>query len=203
MYNGDFTTGWTRPADDPIYDPTTQTNGGRRHRHPQRVPGNIIPKSLFDPTVVKALAAFRGGTAPLPNTGAAPGTLGYVQNNYLVSNGTEISPNTKISVKGDHIFSAAAASRATTATTVEPEAWRRRSGGTAGLFRQLQRPERKSDVFRFSWDLAFRPPSSTTSTPAATTGARTTIRRRPRSSAASTGRARSASATCRTATRIW
>ena len=39
-----------------------------------------------------------------PNVDAAPGTVGYVPNNYIITNGTVTSPNTKFSVKGDHIF---------------------------------------------------------------------------------------------------
>jgi len=37
-----------------------------------------------------------------PNNGAAPGTLEYVRNNYLVTQGTEVNPVDKWNLKGDH-----------------------------------------------------------------------------------------------------
>src|SRR5204863_356020 len=77
----------------PIYNPTTQVNNSDGTVTRTVFPGNIVPKNLFDPTVVKALAAFKLGPTPLPNTGAPPGTFGYVINNYLITNGTEIRPN--------------------------------------------------------------------------------------------------------------
>ena len=39
-----------------------------------------------------------------PNNGAAPGTLAYVNNNYIISNGTNVQPVNKWSIKGDHLF---------------------------------------------------------------------------------------------------
>ena len=42
----------------------------------------------------------------MPNNGAAPGTLAYVNNNYLVTAGSQINPINKFSIKGDHVFSA-------------------------------------------------------------------------------------------------
>ena len=50
------------------------------------------------------MATYTANGVLKPNTGAAPGTVGYVQNNYFVSSGSNVSPNTKSSVKGDHIF---------------------------------------------------------------------------------------------------
>ena len=90
--------------------------------------------------MVKALAAFRGGPTPLPNNGAAPGTLNYVVNNYLITNGTEIRPNTKISVKGDHNFSAK--SRISGYWGYNRSSQKPGANGPAGLpglLRQLQR----------------------------------------------------------------
>ncbi len=105
MYDGDFRN-WVNAQGQmiPIYDPTSQVTAPDGTVTRQVFPNNQIPKSLFDPTVVKALAASVR-TDPLPNNGAAPGTINYVQNNYLVTTGTELRPNTKISVKGDHVFS--------------------------------------------------------------------------------------------------
>ena len=105
-------------------------------------PGNIIPKSLFDPTVVKALAAFRSGPTPLPNNGAAPGTF------ELRRSTTTWSPTAPRSGRTPR-----SASRATTASVAKSRisgywGYNRSSqkpgangaAGTAGLLRQLQRP---------------------------------------------------------------
>ena len=40
----------------------------------------------------------------LPNTTAADGTPGAVQNNYLVTKGTVVTPWNKFSINGDHII---------------------------------------------------------------------------------------------------
>jgi hypothetical protein len=62
MYDGDFHN-WVNAAGVmyPIYNPTTQTTAADGTVTRTVFPGNIVPKNLFDPTVVKALAAFRGG----------------------------------------------------------------------------------------------------------------------------------------------
>jgi hypothetical protein len=100
MYDGDFRN-WVNQngAVYPIYDPTSQTVSGTNVVTRTPFASNIIPKSLFDPTVQKAIAAFRGGETPLSNSGSAPGTLGYVVNNYIRSKGSQTSPNTKMSLK--------------------------------------------------------------------------------------------------------
>src|SRR5207247_2404168 len=105
MYTGDFSNWVDRNrARLPIYDPTTQrVVDGVTVRTP--FANNMIPQSLFDPISKNALAAYTANGVLKPNNGAAPGTLEYVNNNYLVSNGTNVSPNTKISIKGDHILS--------------------------------------------------------------------------------------------------
>jgi hypothetical protein len=53
---------------------------------------------------MKALSVFQSSGNLVPNTGAAPGTVGYVANNYLETGGTNIYPVNKWSVKGDHQF---------------------------------------------------------------------------------------------------
>ena len=159
MYNGDFRN-WVNAGGQqiPIYDPTSQIigAGGLVTRTP--FPNNQIPRAMFDPNIVQALAAFRSGTTPLPNNGAAPGTVGYVQNNYLVTNGSVVRPNTKISVKGDHVFND-----------------KHRISGYWGYNRTFEKPSangvpdlpgnfvnyndtrRPSDVFRGSWDWNISP----------------------------------------------
>ena len=142
----------------PIYDPTTQVKNadGTYTRSP--FPGNRIAANQFDPISVAALKAFGASGTLTPNNGGAPGTAAYVQNNYLINNGTEIKPNTKWSVKGDHIFNE-----------------KQRISGYYGYNRQRQIPgadgpstlpgfysnyndlKRFSDVIRFSWDWTLGP----------------------------------------------
>ncbi|HET8549818.1 MAG TPA: TonB-dependent receptor, partial [Bryobacteraceae bacterium] len=103
MYRGDFTR-WVdqRGGLITIYDPaTTKPNptGPGFVREP--FPGNVIPQGRFS-AFSKLLIPY--GQAVQPNTGAAPGTSAYVRNNYLVSNGTEVTPTNKWSVKGDQII---------------------------------------------------------------------------------------------------
>lgn len=159
MYNGDFSK-WVNAAGTtiPIYNPfSLKTDAsGQQVRDPY--PGNQIPKSSFDPLSVKALAAYQGAGVLKPNVSATPGTLGYVQNNYIITNGTEVSPQTKYSVKFDHNFSA-----------------NDRISGYIGWNRTAAQPgpngprtlpsyysnyndlTRNSDVYRMSWDHNFGP----------------------------------------------
>ena len=159
MYDGDFRN-WVNSSNVlyPIYDPTTQTVGAGNVITRQVFPNNTIPKTLFDPTVVKALAAFRSGPIPLPNTGAAPGTFNYVTNNFLITQGTEIRPNTKMSVKGDHSFSAK--SRISGYWGYNRSSQKPGANGPAGLpglFVNYNDLKRNSDVFRGTWDYALSP----------------------------------------------
>ena len=101
MYTGDFSK-WVDQTNKliTVYNPnTTRASGTGSIRDPY--PGNIIPASQFSATAV-SIASF--GKAVTPNRGFAPGTSGYVRNNYLVSGGTQITPTDKISVKGDQII---------------------------------------------------------------------------------------------------
>ena len=59
---------------------------------------------MFNPASVQALKVFQTSGMLTPNNGAAPGTLAYVNNNYIISNGTSVQPVNKFSIKGDHIF---------------------------------------------------------------------------------------------------
>src|SRR5207248_8353086 len=106
MYNGDFSK-WVDSSGKqiPVYDPTTQVTNADGSVTRQQFPNNQIPKSLFDPFSVKALGVFQSSGTLTANTGAAPGTVGYVNNNFSVANGSQVAPITKFSVKGDHIFS--------------------------------------------------------------------------------------------------
>jgi hypothetical protein len=99
MYNGDFSFGGqATPKVLPIYNPyTTTLNGTTWTRDP--FPGNVIPKSLFDPAVQKFLAQnpFTQGNQP----GIASAT-GPTQN--LVQNQTKEIRRMRWDVKIDHQF---------------------------------------------------------------------------------------------------
>jgi len=159
MYNGDFRN-WVNPtgARIPIYDPTSQTVAANGTVTRQVFPDNMIPRAMFDPTVVRALGVFRSGETPLPNTGARPGTVDYVTNNYLISKGTEVRPNTKISVKGDHVFSSR--SRISGYWGYNRSSELPGADGPndlPGLYVNYNDTTRNSDVFRGSWDFNFTP----------------------------------------------
>jgi hypothetical protein len=160
MYNGDFTNWVDKNGKQiPIYDPTTQTlalDGKTYVRTP--FAGNQIPVSMFDPTTADALKAYTVNGILKPNTGASPGTVGYVQNNYFVSSGTNVSPNTKISVKGDHAFSAKhriSGYYGYNRQSIEPGV----NGPPTlpGLYSNYNDLTQASDVYRGSWDWTISP----------------------------------------------
>lgn len=158
MYNGDFRN-WVdaNARQIPIYNPLSQTTVGSTVTR-DVFPNNQIPASLFDPQIVKALGVFRGGTVPTPNNGAAPGTIGYVQNNFLVTSGSQVRPNKKISVKGDHVFSAK--SRISGYWGYNRSSEQPGPNGPAdlpGLFVNYNDTRRNSDVFRGTWDYTISP----------------------------------------------
>jgi hypothetical protein len=103
MYRGDFSN-WVDQNDRliPIYDPsTTRSNPSGSGFIRDAFPNNQIPTSMFSQTA-SAIAAF--GQAVQPNRGFAPGTSGYVRQNYIVTGGTEVTPTDKWSIKGDQIL---------------------------------------------------------------------------------------------------
>ena len=162
MYGGDFSN-WVTSLNGattrvPIYDPTTQVrnNDGTYTRTP--FPGNVIPASKFDPVSVKALSAFTSNGQLLPNNSAAAGTVAYVRNNYFVSSGSEVRPNTKISVKGDHIFNdkhRMSGYYGYNRSSVVPSP----SGAATlpGTYANYNDTQRNSDVVRWSWDWTLSP----------------------------------------------
>jgi len=101
MYNGDFSN-WVNERNQrlPIYDPaTTKPNpsGSGFIRDPFL--NNQIPASRFSP-FAKQWATFAQPVKP--NRGGAPGTIGYVSDNYLATGGSVVSPQNKYSLKVDH-----------------------------------------------------------------------------------------------------
>ncbi len=159
MYTGDFTN-WVDKNNKQIaiFDPTTQVKNADGSY--TRIPfaGNKIPSKMFDPVSQAALTAYTANGVLKPNNGALPGTVGYVQNNYLVSSGTNISPNTKSSIKGDHVFNdhhRISGYYGYNRESLEPGA----SGPPAlpGLYANYNDTRQASDVIRFSWDWTLSP----------------------------------------------
>ncbi len=108
MYNGDFSK-WVDKSGNviPIYNPFSLRTDPATGKPVRDVfVGNIIPKNLFDPVSLQALAAFQSGPSGIlkPNVNAAPGTIDYVRNNYLITAGSVVQPQTKYSLKVDHTF---------------------------------------------------------------------------------------------------
>ncbi len=101
MYNGDFSFGGqTTPKVLPIYNPyTTRLEGSTWVRDP--FPGNIIPKSLFDPAVQKFLAL---NPFTQPNQAGIPGSTGPTED--LVANQVKQIRRIRWDIKLDHQFSA-------------------------------------------------------------------------------------------------
>ncbi|MCX6598331.1 MAG: carboxypeptidase regulatory-like domain-containing protein [Acidobacteria bacterium] len=159
MYGGDFRNwvdGTGRQI--PIYNPLTQTVNAAGQTVRDVFPNNQIPASSFDPEIVKALGVFRSGTVPVPNNGSVPGTVGYVQNNFLVTGGSVVRPNTKISVKGDHVFNdkhRISGYWGYNRSFEKPGA--QGPADLPGLFVNYNDTRRPSDVFRGSWDWNISP----------------------------------------------
>ncbi len=108
MLTGDFSN-WVNSSGKQItiYDPATLRTdaSGKLIRDP--FPGNKIPQNRWDPLAAQLLQVYQSGPAklPAPNNGALPGTVGYVQNNYLITQGSTSSPWNKFSAKVDYVFS--------------------------------------------------------------------------------------------------
>jgi hypothetical protein len=159
MYNGDFSK-WVTSAgvQIPIYNPTNQVTNPDGTVTRQQFPGNVIPKSLFSPTSLKALSVFQSSGNLAPNTGAIPGTAAYVSNNYLVTTGTQIYPVNKSSIKGDHTFNDK--HRISGYYGHDREHQTPGPDGPAtlpGLYTNYNDLVQASDVLRFSWDWTFSP----------------------------------------------
>lgn len=159
MYEGDFSKWVDRNGNViPVYDPATLTTDASGNPVRLQFPNNQIPKSRFDPLALKLINVYQQSGALMPNNGAAPGTSAYVRANYIITQGTEVNPWDKFSVKGDHIFSD-----------------KNRLSGYYGRNRIYKSPgpngpptlpgyytdyndlRNFSDVFRMSWDHTFRP----------------------------------------------
>lgn len=159
MYTGDFSN-WVTSAGKqiPIYDPTSQVTNSNGTTTRQVFAGNKIPQTLFNPASVKALGVFQGSGTLKPNTGAAPGTAAYVNNNYFVSNGSQVQPVNKWSIKGDHVFGEK--HRISGYYGYDREAYVPGPEGPStlpGLYTNYNDQHQQSDVLRFTWDWTLSP----------------------------------------------
>ena len=159
MYNGDFSN-WVTSAGRqiPIYDPTSQVRNADGAVTRTQFAGNQIPVSKFDATALQALKVFQASGALTGNTGAIPGTVGYINNNYIISNGTNVQPVNKISIKGDHLFNEK--HRISGYYGYDRESVVPGPQGPAtlpGLYSNYNDTTQNSDVLRFSWDWTMGP----------------------------------------------
>ncbi len=159
MYTGDFSNWVTSTGKQiPIYDPTTQVTDASGNVTRQVFPGNKIPSSKFSPASLKAIGVFQSSGVLKPNNGALPGTPAYVTNNYIVTQGSQVQPVNKASVKGDHIFNER--HRISGYYGYDRETYTPGPEGPAtlpGLYTTYNDQHQQSDVIRFSWDWTFSP----------------------------------------------
>ena len=85
----------------PLYDPATAQTGSSGGYTRAPFPNNQIPITRFDGVAGKIITYAEGVK---PNRGGAPGTVGYVQNNYVSNSGSLTSPTNKFSAKIDHMI---------------------------------------------------------------------------------------------------
>jgi carboxypeptidase family protein len=159
MYNGDFSKWVTSTgATIPIYNPLSQVQNADGTYTRQVFPGNIVPKSLFSAASQKALSVFQSGGAITPNNGAAPGTPAYISNNFLETQGTQIYPVNKWSVKGDHVFNEKHRISGYYGNDREHQTFGADGPPTLpGLYSNYNDLIQRSDVIRFSWTWTLSP----------------------------------------------
>src|SRR5712692_4804633 len=159
MLTGDFTN-WVdaQGVQIPIFDPTSQTTDTSGKVTRTQFAGNKVPAGKFDPISVKALAAYTANGVLKPHHGPAPGTPGYRPNNYLISSGAVVNPNTKWSVEGDHLFNERhriSGYYGNNRTAEEPGPNGPKT--LPGLYTNYNDLQRNSAVVRFSWDWTLSP----------------------------------------------
>jgi hypothetical protein len=152
MWDGDFSN-WVNASGQriTIYDPATTRVGptGALIRDP--FPNNRIPADRFSATAKQYIALAR--SVLVPNQGAAPGSFGYVNNNYVSEGRSTVETTNKYSLKIDHTLSntnrvAYVFNR--TANEVKPG-----PNGATGLpapFSDFQTNTFDGDLHRGSWD---------------------------------------------------
>jgi len=160
MYNGDFSK-WVDSKGNliPIYDPTTQVTNPDGTVTRAIFTGNMVPKSYFNTASTQALSVFQKSGVLTPNSPTSiPGTAAYVNNNYIIGNGTNVQPVDKRSIKGDHVFNEK--HRISGYYGFDRESVTPGPDGPPtlpGLYSNYNDTQQASDVVRFSWDWTFSP----------------------------------------------
>jgi len=160
MYNGDFSK-WVTAAGVmiPIYNPLSQVTNADGSVTRTPFPNNQVPKTLFSPAFQKALGVFQSGAASImPNNGATPGTAAYISNNFLETQGTQIYPVNKYSIKGDHVFNEKHRISGYYGNDREHQTYGPDGPPTLpGLYSNYNDLIQYSDVLRFSWTWTLSP----------------------------------------------
>ena len=151
MWDGDFSN-WVNASGQriTIYDPaTTRTVNGVLVRDP--FPNNRIPADRFSATAKQYIALAR--SVLVPNQGAAPGTFGYVNNNFASTGKSTVETTNKYSLKVDHTLSntnrvAYVFNRTQNVVKAGPEG----ASGLPAPFSDFSQNEFDGDLHRASWD---------------------------------------------------
>ncbi|HTB11939.1 MAG TPA: TonB-dependent receptor [Bryobacteraceae bacterium] len=159
MYNGDFSKWVTSTGTQiPIYNPLSQVQNADGSYTRQVFPGNIVPKTDFSPAAIKALSVFQSSGALTPNNGSTPGTAAYISNNYLETQGTQIYPVNKWSIKGDHVFNQKHRISGYYGNDREHQTYGPDGPPTLpGLYSNYNDLIQDSDVLRFNWTWTLAP----------------------------------------------
>ena len=146
----------------PIYDPTTQvTTPTARTRQPY--PNNQIPSRNSALPSRKPSASSRAkrwdSVEPsCPTTAPLRARAAYISNNYLETQGTQVYPVNKLSVKGDKVFNNKHRISGYWGWDREHETYGADGPPTLpGLYSNYNDLTQSSDVFRFSWTWTFAP----------------------------------------------
>jgi outer membrane receptor protein involved in Fe transport len=105
MYQGDFSQ-WVNNKNQQlvIYDPATTQQGANGTYTRMPFPNNTIPANRFSAVSKQYLALAQ--SVLLPNRpGIAPGTFGYINNNYVSAGGSTAEQTNKLGAKFDHAIS--------------------------------------------------------------------------------------------------
>jgi carboxypeptidase family protein len=152
MWDGDFSN-WVNASGQriTIYDPATTRVGptGALIRDP--FPNNRIPADRFSTTAKQYIALAR--SVLVPNQGGAPGTFGYVNNNYASEGKSTIETTNKYSLKVDHTLSntnrvAYVFNRTRNGIKAGPEG----ASGLPAPFSDFSQNTFDGDLHRASWD---------------------------------------------------
>ena len=146
MWDGDFSN-WVNASGQriTIYDPATTASGRTDALVRDPFPNNRIPVERFSQTAKHYIALAR--SVLVPNRGAAPGTFGYVNNNYVSEGRSTIETTNKYSLKVDHTLSNTnRVAYVFNRTSNAIEAWAERRDRAAGAVQRFFRRIRSTAI---------------------------------------------------------